>query len=210
MHRTGNLAMISQGSSPARHKRPKTQPETGRASWPSETRSRRRPKSLTRDQTHRPVERTKHTLELMAAAQDMTGCRNDAVRALPARQAGILFDPVNREFGGASENGKDGAVFQKIDRVVPPFTRCDLTAVETENAVKLAPAKSNFACGGGRAHLAPAPRARLDFANGHAAPPLPKPPSWKLHYTFMIAPDRCGGKSLSAPTERLLAGFFHR
>ena len=138
----------------------------------------------------------------MAAAQDMTGCRNDAVGALPALQARIFLDPVNGEFGGAAENGKHGAVFQKIDRVVPPFTGCDFAAVETENAVKLAPAESNFACGGGRAHLAPAPRARLDFADGHAAPPLSK----LLHGSFTTLHDRAGPmrrQGLSAPTGRL-------
>src|SRR6516162_5322832 len=105
---------------------------------------------LTRDQTHRAVEGAQHPFKLMAAAQDVTGCRNDAVRALPARQAWIFFDPVNREFGGATEYRKHGAIFQKIDRVIPPFTCCNLAAVETKNAVELAPVKSDLACGGGR------------------------------------------------------------
>ncbi|HXD14363.1 MAG TPA: hypothetical protein VNU65_09305, partial [Xanthobacteraceae bacterium] len=62
-----------------------------------------------------------------------------------------------------------------------------------ENAVKLAPAESNLACGDGRAQLAPAKHARFSFAECHAAPPV----SLKLHGRFMIAPDAGVGKGLA-------------
>src|SRR5262245_28490356 len=132
----------------------------------------------------------------MAAAQDVPGCRDDAVGALPARQAGILFDPVNRKFGGAAEDRKDGAIFEEIDGVIAPFTGRNLAAVETENAIKLAAVERHLACGGGRAHLAPAPRARLDFAEVHAAPPLPEAPCMEASPAFH---DRAGAMRRQEP-----------
>src|SRR5580658_1925855 len=113
--------------------------------------------------------------------------RNHAVGALLASKARILLDTVNGKFGGAPEHGKYRAIFQEIDGVVAPFTRGDLAAVETENAVKLAPAEGYLGCGGGRAYLAPAPRARLDFAECHAAPPSLR---WKLVSLKLHCHDR--------------------
>jgi hypothetical protein len=120
----------------------------------------------------------------------VTGCRNHAIGTLPPSEARVLLDPVDGEFTSKAENGKHRAILEEIEGVITPLAGSDLTAVETENAVKLAPAKGNLASGGGRANLAPAPRARFDFAECHAAPPL----SLKLHGRIMIAPDGCAGK----------------
>ena len=103
------------------------------------------------DDAKRAIERTQHPVELVAAAQDVTRCRNDAVGALPAAEPRILLDPVNGEFAGPAENRKHRAVFEEIDGVIAPFARGDFAPVKTENAVKLSPAEGDLACGGGRA-----------------------------------------------------------
>jgi hypothetical protein len=152
----------------------------------------------TRNDPQRAVEGAEHTLELLAAAHDVTRCGDHAVSTLSAPKPWVLLDPINREFAGAAENRKYRAIFEEIDGVITPFAGSDLAAIETENAIKLTPAEGNLACGGGRSKLAPAPRARFDFAECHAAPPL----SLKFHCRFMIAPDGCAGKGFAAGRRR--------
>src|SRR4029077_6044531 len=119
----------------------------------------------------------------MSALDDQSGCRDHAVGALPARELGIFLDSVERHFGGAAENGKHRAVFQKINCVIAPFAGRDHAAIESENAVELAPAECHLPGDDGRnTALAPAMLARFGFAESHAAPPLSD--------CRMIAPSR--------------------
>ena len=113
-----------------------------------------------------------HAIELVAAAHDQAGRRNHAVGALAARQPRIFLDAVDRDFRGAAEHREHRAVLEKIDGVIAPFAGGDHAAVEAENAVELAPVEGHLTGGGGRSKLAPAPLARFDFADVHAAPPL--------------------------------------
>src|SRR5262245_13821122 len=120
------------------------------------------------------VDRAQHAVELVSAAHDETGRRDDAVGALPTRQFRALLDAVDRNLAGASKHGKHRAVLEEIDGVVAPFTGGDLAAVETEDAVELAPVEGHSACGGeGRSAwgLAPVQLARFCFGGVHAAPP---------------------------------------
>src|SRR6202049_3289119 len=101
----------------------------------------------------------------MAAAQDVPGRRNDAVGALAPPEPWVFLDAVDRDFRGAAENRKHRAVHQKIDCVITPLAGSNHAAVEAKNAVELPPAEGHFIRGGGRSKLAPAPRARFDFAD---------------------------------------------
>src|SRR6516225_5878336 len=134
----------------------------------------------------------------------MASRRHHAVGALTAGAARTLLDAVDREFAGAAKNGKHRAVFEEIDSVVAPLAGGDLAAVETENPVEFAPTEGDLDCGGGRANLAPAQRARFSVAEFHAAPP-----SSKFRSAVMIAPDERAGKGLTRglPAHRHL-GFF--
>src|SRR5579885_1619428 len=144
---------------------------------------------LVHDDAQRPVERAEHTVEFLPAPQDVAGRRDHAVGALPPRQPRILLDAIDGELARAAENRKDRTVVQEIDGVIAPFAGGDLTAIKTQNTMKLAAAEGHFACGGGRTGLAPAPRARFDFAEFHTAPPL----SLRFHACVMIAPDGSAG-----------------
>src|SRR5271170_2728915 len=150
------------------------------------------------DHAKRAVERAEYAIKLLAAAQNVTGRRDYAVGALPASKPRILLDAINGEFAGAAENGEHSPVLEKIDGVITPLAGGDLAAVKAENAVKLAPAEGDLACGGGRAQLAPAKHARFSFAECHAAPPV----SLKLHGRFMIAPDARVGKRFAREKPR--------
>src|SRR5580698_5644440 len=119
----------------------------------------------------RAVERAEHPVELGTAANDMAGGGNHAVGALAATQFWIFLDTVDRHFRGAAENRKHRTILEEIDGVIPPFAGSHFAAIEPKNAVELTPAESHFACGGGRALLAPAPRAWIGLADIHTAPP---------------------------------------
>src|SRR3984893_9417744 len=125
----------------------------------------------------------------------MTGRRNHAVGALAPAEPRIFLDAVDGNLCGASENRKYRAVFQKIDCVITPLAGGDHAAVKAENAVELAPAEGHHTRGGGRSKLAPAPRARFDFADIHPAPPL----SCSLH-------DRAGRRRRQGPLAQQMAG----
>ena len=93
-------------------------------------------------------------------------------RALLAREARILLDPVERDLGRAAEYRKHRAVFQKIYRVIAPFAGSNHAAIEAENAVEFTPGESYFSGDDGvTAASAPALLARIGFAERHAAPP---------------------------------------
>src|ERR1700733_14065138 len=119
----------------------------------------------------RTAERAEHAVELLAAAQDMTGGRDHAKGTLAAALFRVFLDPVDRNFAGAAKNRKYRAIFQKIDCVITPLAGGDLAAIKAKNAVELPPAESHFACGGVRTLLAPAPPAWIDLAEIHTAPP---------------------------------------
>src|SRR5580700_8625195 len=125
----------------------------------------------------------------------MTGRRNHAVGALAPAEPRIFLDAVDGNLRGAAENRKHRAVFEKIDGVITPFAGGDHAAVKAENAVELTPAEGHHTRGGGRSKLAPAPRARFDFADIHPAPPL----SSSLH-------DRAGRRRRQEPPSRQMAG----
>src|SRR6516165_226212 len=97
----------------------------------------------------------------------MSGCRNNAVGALAARQPGIFLDAVDRNFTGAAEHGENRAIFQKIDGVIAPLAGRDLAAIKPQEPVKLAAAERYFTGGDVRTMLVPAPRAWIDFAEIH-------------------------------------------
>src|SRR5208282_3841542 len=82
---------------------------------------RRIEKALAGDDPERAVERAEHAVELPASAQDMAGCRDDAVGALPTSEPWIFFDPVDGKFAGTTENGKHRAIPEEIDGVITPF-----------------------------------------------------------------------------------------
>src|SRR5262249_7136944 len=107
----------------------------------------------------------------MAALENQPGRRDDAVDALAARQPRVLFDAVDRNFARAAENREHRAVFEKIDRVTPPFSRGDLAPVKPKDAVELA-AFEGYLRGEVRrsSHcLAPVDLARFSLAEAHGA-----------------------------------------
>src|SRR5262245_10980868 len=110
----------------------------------------------------------------MAPTYDHAGRRTHAIGALPARELRAFLDAIDRNFGGAAEHGKHRAVLQKINGIVTPFAGGDLTAIEAENAVELAPVESHSAYGdeGRSRSLAPMQLARLSIAAAHSAPPF--------------------------------------
>ena len=95
------------------------------------------------------VDRAQHAVELVAAAHDQAGRRDHAIGALAARQLGIFFDAVDRDFRGAAEHREHRAVFQEVDGVIAPFAGGDLAAIEIENAVELAAAEGDLVAGAG-------------------------------------------------------------
>src|SRR5437016_6444250 len=102
-------------------------------------------RELHRHQLQRFIHGTQHAIELMSALDDQTCRRNHAVGTLPARQPRIFLDAIERHFGGATEDGKHRAVFEKINRVIAPLSGCDHAAIEAENAVELAAAEGDLA-----------------------------------------------------------------
>src|SRR5688572_23450999 len=108
----------------------------------------------------------------MPALDDQPRRRDHAIGALLAREPRIFFDAVERHFGGAAENGKHRAVFQKINRIIAPLAGCDHAAIEAENTVEFAPAEGDLPGDDASTGLAPALLARFGFAEGHAAPPV--------------------------------------
>src|SRR6202790_5482971 len=148
-------------------------------------------KPLARHHAQRAVERAEHAVEFLTAAHDVPGGRNHAEGPLAAAELWILLDAVDRHFRGAAENRKHRAVFEEIDGVITPFAGGDFASIEPQSAVKFAPAERHFAGGGVRTMLAPAPRAWIGIAEIHTAPPLLL--DW-CHQSFMIAPERTGGK----------------
>src|SRR5215831_6060524 len=83
---------------------------------------RMRAESAVRWSDHRElaVDHQQHAVELVAAAQDQAGRRDDTVHALLARQARIFLDAIERHLGGAAEHRKHGAVLQEVDGIVSP------------------------------------------------------------------------------------------
>ena len=53
--------------------------------------------------------------------------------AVAAAQAGAFFDAVEREFGGAADDGKHREVAQHGEAIVAPFAHGDHAAVDGEN-----------------------------------------------------------------------------
>jgi len=144
------------------------------------------PKTLIRHHAKRAVDGAQHAFQLGSAPHDQAGRGNHAIGALPARQAGIFFDTVDRLLRGAAEHREDGAVPEKIDRVVAPFAGGDLTSVETEDAVELPSVEGDAGGGGGRREarkLAAQVLARIDFAGTHHGA--------SFHGNVMIAPKPC-------------------
>src|SRR4030088_2662111 len=82
------------------------------------------------------VEHAQHAIELGPAPHDQAGRRDHAVGALAARQLGVLFDEVDRHFGGMAEDREDGAIAQEIDGGVTPFSGGNPPAIHAQNAVE--------------------------------------------------------------------------
>src|SRR5262249_58976914 len=103
--------------------------------------------ALARHHGERTVDRAQHAVELVTTAHDEAGRGDDAVGALAARQPRALLNPVDRNLGAAAKHGEDGAILEKVDRIVAPLAGCDLAAVEAEKPIKLAPVE-RYALGG--------------------------------------------------------------
>src|SRR5262249_36495285 len=123
------------------------------------------------DEAKRRIEHAQHPLELVAALENQPGRRDDTVGALAARQPRAFLDAVDRNFARAAENREHRAVFEKIDRVIPPFPRGDLAPVKPKDAVELA-AFEGYLRGEVRRSaqcLAPSELARFSLAEAHGA-----------------------------------------
>lgn len=66
----------------------------------------------------------------MAAFQHASRLAGHRVEALPVREARILLDLKQRPFRRPPEHGKDRPIFQKIQRVIPPFSSRHHPSVE--------------------------------------------------------------------------------
>jgi hypothetical protein len=123
----------------------------------------------------RTIDRAQDAIELMPTAHDETSCGDHAVNALAACKLWILLDAVDRNFGAAAKDGENRAILQKIDRVIAPLTSGDLAAIETQQAIKLAPIEGHLLGGDeARGYLAPKGLAWFSIAwtNGHRRLPV--------------------------------------
>src|ERR1700722_11168490 len=89
------------------------------------------------DDAERFIKGTQHAVELLAAADDQTGRRDQAIGALPPCEPRVLLDTVERDLAGAAKDREDRTVLQEIDGIVAPFAGRDLAAIETEQAAQL-------------------------------------------------------------------------
>src|SRR6201987_4722790 len=147
----------------------------------------------------RAVKRAEHPIQLLASTQDVSGRRNNAVGAMAARQLGIFFDAVDRNFAGAAEHRENRAIFEEIDGVIAPLAGRNLAAIKPQEPVELAAAERHFVSGDARTMLVPAPRAWIDFAEIHGGAscliePDPQAHVHPCHLCVMIAPEPRGGK----------------
>ena len=77
----------------------------------------------------------------MATFENLSTSGNNRILPLAVLQPWPFFDPVKRHLAGAAIGRKHGGVFEKIDRVVTPFSRDDHTAVNIQYSIKLDPLK---------------------------------------------------------------------
>lgn len=75
----------------------------------------------------------------MATFENLSTSGNNRILPLPVLQPWPFFDPIKWHFTGAAIGGKHGGVFEKIDRVITPFSRNDHTAVNIQYSIKLDP-----------------------------------------------------------------------
>jgi hypothetical protein len=123
----------------------------------------------------RTIDRAQDAIELMPTAHDETSRGDHAVNALAACKPWIFLDAVDRNFGAAPKDGENRAILQKIDRIIAPLTSRDLTAVETQQAIKLTPIEGHLLGGDeARGHLAPMGLAWFSIAwtNDHRRLPV--------------------------------------
>ena len=117
------------------------------------------------DEVEPVFEHAQDALQIVAAFHDQAAGGDDAVGALLARQAHVLFDTIERVLARFAIDGEDRLVAQEIDRVIAPNSRGDLAAVEIEDGGKLVSSKvvrrpgSQRLCASGVARL-PAGRGR--------------------------------------------------
>jgi hypothetical protein len=95
---------------------------------------------------------------------------------LLAGEPRILLDAIERDFGGAAEHRKHGAVLQEVDGIVAPFAVGDHAAVEIENAIEFEAVERDTVRRGIRSGR---PRRCAKFAwigvlrhRAHGAPPI--------------------------------------
>src|SRR4051794_7409682 len=134
------------------------------------------------------VDHEQHPLEFMAAAQDQAGRRDHAVHALLAGEPRIFLDPVDRDFGGATENGEHRAFPQEIDGVVAPFAIGDHAAIQIEDAVEFETVECDTVLlgnrSGGTRHCAIVAWISVLRYGSHGAPPHLKHDVPKTATTF--------------------------
>ena len=68
--------------------------------------------------------------EVMTPFQHASCLAGQRIESLPVREARILLDLKQGPFRRPPENRKDRPVFEKIQRVIPPFTCCHHPAVK--------------------------------------------------------------------------------
>src|SRR4029077_16645556 len=100
----------------------------------------------------------------MSAPDDMACRRDDAIGALPSRQAGDFLDAVDRHLAGVAEYREHGPILEIVDRIVPPFAFCHHAPVESGNTGKLASVEDDPGSGRACAPLAALRLAWFGFA----------------------------------------------
>lgn len=93
--------------------------------------------------------------EIMTAFQHAPRLTGYCIESLPICKARILLDLKEGPFRRPPENGKDGSVFEKIQRVISPFACCHHPSIECHQFTHFVAVKRDLRRRGGArlAHL---------------------------------------------------------